>query len=179
MRSANASEFASKSLRCEGDCARDDDAVQRVQCVVRVAVDVDVAESPAQLAAFRDFLEGDARRDVDVARLTVKEIRIAGALDQQRHPRLGVQPAVDEQVRLAQLHHEAGLGAHVVHVLRAPHDAFDLHVIAADLTGDVGQGGRARHHADLGRCRLWRRDAEAGERYQRTDGKPDESLVHV
>src|SRR2546430_15854282 len=60
---------------------------------------------------------------------------------QRGHPQLEVEPRRDEQIRLRQRRHEAGLGLHVVRVLIARRDRGDDATGAGDFARDRRLGG--------------------------------------
>ena len=51
------------------------------------------------------------------------------------------QVQMHEEIGRAELHHEARLRNHVVGILRAAHQALDLDLLSADLSGQVGERG--------------------------------------
>jgi hypothetical protein len=89
-------------------------------------------------------------RSVQVACGSYLNSRVAGLSDQRRQPaNFQLQADHDQQVSLAELKEEAGLGLHEVRILIPTGDRFHVDMVATDLRGQRGQIARSRDHPDL------------------------------
>ena len=103
----------------------------------------------------RDFARGlfqDFRklRGVKIAIRTYLDLRIAALRDQWRKPAdLQLQSHDYQQICVAQLEQEAGLGFHKVRILISLGNRLDGHLITADFLGKSRPVGRRGDHIDL------------------------------
>ena len=116
------------------DVARDLDRVDRRGPDVRVAEHVDVALGARE--AGRHIEQVDTRVGGHIAGAAFGHLGVARLVEQRGHPQLEVEPRRDEQIRLRQRRHEAGLGLHVVRVLIARRDRGDDATVAGDFARD-------------------------------------------
>jgi hypothetical protein len=128
-------------------------SVLRIAGEVRIPVGVYVALIAPDPAG-RHLLKLDSIAHIDPTRLAEIYSGIAGSAQQVVTPRLGIQTAMNEQIRRVQVNHFRGFGHDIVNVLRPPHDRMHLDAVAADLPGDVGVVRRRRNDLELSLRRL-------------------------
>src|SRR6185295_640565 len=99
--------------------------------------------------------QGDPGVCGDVAGSTLRDLGVAGLVEQGRDPQLEIEPGRDEQIRVCEQRHEAWLRLYVMRVLVANGDRVHLAAVAHNLASDGGVGRERRHDLD----RRWRRRA--------------------
>ena len=132
------------------DRAPDRDAVEGIEHVVRIAVDMDIAQRSRQLGTGWNLEQLDSPRGVDVPFASGEQPLASRAAQKVWHPWLRVESQVHEEIGLAELHDKARLRDHIVGVLRSTHQALDPDLLSTDLSGQVSKRGVGCDHPNIG-----------------------------
>ena len=95
---------------------------------------------------------------------------LSGGVQNVRHPLLALAAVVDEHIRLTDADHVHGRGLEAVRLPSGGHHQRHVHVVAADLPGEIVVGEQGADHLDFSVLRQ-RRLAAGGQRHCQHEGQ--------